>query len=102
MGSASGGFNKRNKNNKAIPPEKAVRMVLPIEGEMPKGRGGLYFMKKKYINPEIKTIELLSNTMMLTVSEQPRIIGNEYASGNEALSTGRRNTGADNWSDPWN
>ena len=53
MGSASGGFNKRNKNNKAIPPEKAVRMVLPIEGEMPKGRGGLYFMKKEYINPEM-------------------------------------------------
>ena len=96
MGSASGGFNKRNKNNKAIPPEKAVRMVLPIEGEMPKGRGGLYFMKKKYINPEIKTIELLSNTMMLSISTE------KFASDKDALSTGRRDDRADDWADPWN
>ena len=75
-------------------------MVLPIEGEMPKGRGGLYFMKKKYINPEIKTIELLSNTTMMSISE-PRI-GDGFASGEDALSTGRRNTGADDWADPWN
>ena len=53
-------------------------------------------MKKKYINPEIKTIELLSNTMMLSISTE------RYASEDDALSTGRRDDRVDDWTDPWN
>ena len=76
-------------------------MVLPIEGEMPKGRGGLYFMKKKYINPEIKTIELLSNTMMLSISGNKDLEGTQFGgttTGQDADAQGRRN----DWADPWN
>ena len=57
-------------------------------------------MKKKYINPEIKTIELLSNIMMQTTSnEAPRMMGGSATDG-EVLSTGRRAGGSD-WADPW-
>ncbi len=39
-------------------------MVLPIEGEMPKGRGGLDFMKKNYIAPSIEVVNIEAVEML--------------------------------------
>ena len=68
----------------------------PLKAPPPGGVGeaSLKVMKKEYINPEIKTIELLSNTMMIAISEG-------YATQDDALSTGRRNDRTDEWADPW-
>ena len=58
-------------------------------------------MKKKYINPETKTIELLSTIMMLTVSSNDGLEGTKYGSAvsnKDADAQGRRN----GWDDPWN
>ena len=58
-------------------------------------------MKKKYINPETKTIELLSNTTMMSISGKDSLEGTTYggaASGKDADAQGRRN----GWDDPWN
>ena len=59
-------------------------------------------MKKKYINPEIKTIELLSNTMMLSISSNEGLQGTKFsdeaATGKDADARGRR----DGWDNPWN
>ena len=58
-------------------------------------------MKKKYINPEIKTIELLSNTTMMSISGKDSLEGTTYGgttSGKDADAQGRRN----GWDDPWN
>ena len=70
-------------------------MVLPIEGEMPKGRGGLYFMKKEYIKPETEMM-LIEAQQMLAASNFPGI-GSGNATGNGALSTSMR----DEWDDLW-
>ena len=58
-------------------------------------------MKKEYINPEIKTIELLSNTMMISTSSEASLEGTKFggsATGQDADARGRR----DGWDDPWN
>ena len=57
-------------------------MVLPIEGEMPKGRGGLDFMKKTYIAPSvevmnIEAVEMLAASIQVTNQKGSQQLGNE-------------------------
>ena len=68
-------------------------MVLPIEGEMPKGRGGLKNMKQNYIKPEINVEEIILESTILSgslVDIDPN--GSGIATANE-----RRGTWGDLW-----
>ena len=59
-------------------------MVLPIEGEMPKGRGGLIrIMKKTYIIPSIEVVNIEAVEMLAASISIDRTQSGKQQLGNE-------------------
>ncbi len=58
-------------------------MVLPLEGEMPKGRGGLDFMKKNYIAPSMEVVNIEAVEMIATSIRIDRNASGDQQLGNE-------------------